>query len=89
MLRPYRPENVIGDFRVNNQFSEKDGTLVTRMTINREKHYFAIRDLSGAWRSYSVDYTIGSKWQQAYATRLPAGDIHVFPVQYSKIRRRR
>ena len=85
MLRPYRPENVMGDFRVNNQFSEKNGTLVARMTINREKHYFAIRDLSGAWQSYPVDYTIGSKWQQAYATRLPTGDIHVFPVQYSKM----
>jgi hypothetical protein len=85
MLRPYRPENVIGDFRINNQFSEKNGTLVARMTINHEKHYFAIRDASGGWQSYSVDYTIGSKWQQAYATRLPAGDIHVFPVQYSKI----
>jgi len=85
MLRPYSPENVIGDFRVNNQFSEKNGTLVARMTINREKHYFAIRDSSGAWQSYSVDFTIGSKWQQAYATRLPSGDIHVFPVQYSRI----
>ena len=32
---------------------------------------------------YPVDYTIGSKWQQAYATKLPNGQIHVFPIQYN------
>jgi predicted CXXCH cytochrome family protein len=35
-----------------------------------------------------VDYTIGSKWQQAYATRLPNGQIHVFPLQYNLLHRR-
>jgi len=88
MFRPYRPENVIGDFRVNNQFSDETGLLVARMSIQRDKHYFAIRDKSGSWQTYAVDYTIGSKWQQAYATRLPTGDIHVFPVQYSAIQGR-
>ncbi len=34
---------------------------------------------------YKVDYTIGSKWQQAYATRLPDGAIQVFPIQYSRL----
>ncbi len=37
----------------------------------------------GQWHTYPVDYTIGSKWQQAYATRLPNGQIHVFPIQYN------
>jgi tetratricopeptide (TPR) repeat protein len=87
MFRPYKPENVIGDFRENNHFSDETGVLVARMSIQHEKHYFAIRDSSGAWRTYPVDYTIGSKWQQAYATRLPTGNIHVFPVQYSAIKR--
>ena len=41
----------------------------------------------GGW-SYGgmlTDYTIGSKWQQAYATTLPNGQIHVFPIQYSTV----
>lgn len=87
MLRSYRPENVIGDFKVNNQFNDETGALVARMSISREKHYFAVRDKTGDWRSYPIDYTIGSKWQQAYGTRLPTGDIHVLPVQYSAIKK--
>ncbi len=86
MLRPYAPENVIGDFRANNQFSDETGAVVARMSIKRDKHYFAVRSAAGDWRTYPVDYTIGSKWQQAYATRLASGDIHVFPVQYSAIK---
>ena len=85
MLRRYAPENVIGDFRVNNQFSDSSGTLVARMITNREKRYFMIRDATGSWATYSVDYTIGWKWQQAYATTLGNGDIHVFPVQYNAL----
>ncbi len=34
-----------------------------------------------------MDYTIGSKFQQAYATTLPNGQIHVFPIQYSALRK--
>lgn len=85
MLRRYAAENVIGDFRVNNQFSDPSGTLVARMITNRDKRYFMIRDATSSWATYSVDYTIGSKWQQAYATRLPNGDIHVFPIQYNAL----
>jgi predicted CXXCH cytochrome family protein len=85
MLRHYQPGNIIGDFRVNNHFSDSSGALVARMITNRDKRYFMIRDATGNWATYSVDYTIGSKWQQAYATKLPTGDIHVFPVQYSAV----
>src|SRR5207245_5811423 len=66
MLRTYRPENVIGDFKVNNQFNDETGALVARMSMSRDKHYFAVRGKTGDWRTYPVDYTIGSKWQQAY-----------------------
>lgn len=86
MLRPYAPDNVIGDFRANNQFSDETGAVVARMSIRRDRHYFAVRSATSDWRTYPVDYTIGSKWQQAYATRLNSGDIHVFPVQYSAIK---
>ncbi|MGA7626084.1 MAG: cytochrome c3 family protein [Candidatus Acidiferrales bacterium] len=101
MLRPYAPENVIGDFTQNNEFFMGDdaefidGKLhvvrgakrspFARMEINDGKHYFDIFESDGRWHTYPVDYTIGSKWQQAYATRLPNGQIHVFPIQYSAI----
>ena len=99
MLRPYAPENVIGDFTRNNEFymgddvEYKDGKLkvtrgaqrspFARMEVRDGKHYFDILESDGRWHTYPVDYTIGSKWQQAYATRLPNGQIHVFPIQYS------
>jgi predicted CXXCH cytochrome family protein len=99
MLRPYRPENVIGDFQTNNQYFEGDQTeyrdgklevargenrsLFARMVVRNGSHYFEIKQSDDKWHSYPVDYTIGSKWQQAYATKLPNGQIHVFPVQYN------
>lgn len=99
MLRPYAPENMIGDFTQNNEFyagddaEYQDGKLrivrdanrtpFARMIIKDGKHYFDIHESDGEWHSYPVDYTIGSKWQQAYATKLPNGEIHVFPIQYN------
>jgi predicted CXXCH cytochrome family protein len=99
MLRPYAPENVIGDFTQNNEFYEgdeaeyEDGnlkvirganrSLFARMKIKDGKHYFDIHESDGQWHIYPVDYTVGSKWQQAYATKLPNGEIHVFPIQYN------
>jgi predicted CXXCH cytochrome family protein len=99
MLRPYAAENVIGDFTQNNEYYAgddevyEDGKLkvirganrtpFARMEIKNGKHFFDIRESDGQWHTYPVDYTIGSKWQQAYATRLPNGEIHVFPVQYN------
>jgi len=99
MLRQYAPENVLGDFKTNNEFylgdeAEYRGgkfritrggqrTLFARMVIRSNRHYFEIRQSDGQWHSYPVDYTIGSKFEQAYATKLPNGEIHVFPIQYS------
>ena len=98
MFQPYRSENVIGDFTRNNRFYEGDHghwangdltftsdekrSLYARMLVDRGRHAFEIRQSDG-WHRYSVDYTIGSKWEQAYATRLPNGEIHVFPIQYN------
>ena len=99
MFRPYQPENVIGDFTKNNEFyaggdikylhgkfiitSGTDSQLFARMVVRDGRHYFNIKQSDGQWHSYPVDYTIGSKWQQAYATKLPNGEIHVFPIQYN------
>ena len=104
MLRPYQPENVIADFENNNEFYAGDDivyqngkfnitpgatrALFARMVIRNGRHIFDIRQSDGLWHSYPVDYTIGSKWQQAYATRLPNGQIHVFPIQYSALEKK-
>lgn len=77
MLRPYRPEDVLGDF--SGQIFEG----AARMRRDKSGHMFELRSPDGSWTAYPVNYIIGSKWQQAYATRLPDGRIQVFPVQYS------
>jgi predicted CXXCH cytochrome family protein len=104
MLRPYQPQNVIGDFEKNNEYyvgdevTYQDGkvritpgpqrSLAARMVLRNGRHYCELRQPDGRWQSYSIDYTIGSKWQQAYATTLPNGEIHVFPIQYSLVEKR-
>jgi len=104
MLRPYAPANVIGDFQSNNKFflgdeaQYRDGklevkagptqTLFARMVLHHNRHYFEIHQSDGKWHTYPVDYTIGSKFQQAYATTLANGEIHVFPIQYSALQKR-
>jgi hypothetical protein len=104
MLRPYQAQNVIGDFTRNNEFyagddiAYRNGKLETarhdqhalfaRMVIQGGRHYFTIMQSDGRWHSYPVDYTIGSKWQQAYATKLANGQIHVFPIQYSAVEKK-
>ena len=88
MFRTYRPENVIGDFQENNRFMDGD-SLLARMIIDQGQHYFEVRGSHrhSGWKRYRVDYTIGSKWQQAYATRLPDGQIHVLPIQYNTLQK--
>ncbi len=83
MFRPYKFENVFGDFN-NTTFADDSGKVVARMTHDSTQHYFATLDPQGQWHRYRVDYTIGAKWQQTYATRLPSGDIQVFPLQYNR-----
>jgi hypothetical protein len=104
MLRPYAPQNVIGDFQDKNEFyleeesvysdgkveyaSGQRRTLFARMVIRDGRHYFDVQQSDRKIHTYPVDYTIGSKFQQAYATRLPNGEIHVFPIQYSALQKR-
>ena len=99
MLRPYAPQNVVGDFKNDNEFylgdeadyrdgkfqlkRARDRRLFVRMAVRQDRHYFDILQSDGKWHSYPVDYTIGSKFEQAYATKLPNGEIHVFPIQYN------
>jgi predicted CXXCH cytochrome family protein len=81
MFRPYSAGDVIGDF------SGKQVAAGARPFIKDGRHFFDIRRGDTAqWAQYPVDYVIGSKWQQAYATRLPDSRILVFPIQYSRNR---
>ncbi len=81
MFRPYEYGNVIGDFEAN-EYRDATGELLSRMFVEDGRHYFELPSGEGKQR-VRVDYTIGSKWQQAYATRLPNGRIHVVPLQYN------
>ena len=80
MFRAYAPENVIGDF--------SSGQVVegrARPVLDGGRHFIEVRDATGTgWTRHAVDYTIGSKWQQAYATRLPDRRLQVFPIQYRR-----
>ena len=87
MFRPYRPENVFGDFTKHTGFEEAAGGWPARTSVEGDRYYLTARGSDGKWERYPIDFTIGSKWQQAYATRLPNGEIHVFPIQYNKVER--
>ena len=83
MFRDYRPADVIGDFS-GKQIVSGDARAVT----DGARHFIEIRrGDDNAWIRYPVDYVIGSKWQQAYATRLPDSRLMVFPIQYSRLQK--
>jgi hypothetical protein len=81
MFRPYRAADSIGDFSGGQTVSGS-----ARAASDGDKRFIEIRDAQGdRWIRYPVDYMIGSKWQQAYATKLPSGEFLVFPIQYSRL----
>ena len=82
MFRAYRSSDVIGDFSGTQTVSDH-----ARAITVASKHFIEIRKAeTSEWVRYPVDYVIGSKWQQAYATRLPDQRLLVFPIQYSRLR---
>ena len=82
MVRPYRSSDVIGDFS-----GARIGAGDARALTDGARHFIEIRrGDNNQWVRYPVDYVIGSKWQQAYATRLPDSRLLVFPIQYSRLR---
>jgi predicted CXXCH cytochrome family protein len=85
MLQPYRPENLLGDFSTSTEYTEsaEKGTEPDVIRVGSEgRPYFELRSF-GRWNRYYVDFTIGSKWQQAYATKLHDGRLQVFPIEYN------
>jgi predicted CXXCH cytochrome family protein len=83
MFRAYNPENVIGDFSAGTDFKDDSGKPIVRMGID-SRPYFEIQQ-GGGWERFHVDYTIGSKWQQGYATKAPDGSFHVLPIEYNAL----
>ena len=104
MLCPYAPENILGDFVENNVFylgdeviedgesykfiQGKDRQPFARMIVDHGRHYFEIKQSDQSWHRYPVNCTIGSKWQQGYVTRLPNGQLQVFPIEDNACYRR-
>ena len=88
MFAAYKKENVFGDFEKNNTFLDSEDIPIVKMSEIDGQHFFSFLISDKKWKTYPVDYTIGSKWQQAYATQLPDGTIHVFPIQYTKLQNR-
>jgi len=90
MLRPYEPGNVLGDFSSGSRYNETPGNgaeaAAIRMGIE-ERPYFELQS-AGKWRRFYVDFTIGSKWQQGYATRLPDGRLQVLPIEYNLLQKK-
>ena len=88
MFRPYEPTEVLGDFSERIEFRAEDGSGALRPGLDQGRHYMDVADASGTWSRFDIHYTIGSKWQQAYATELPDGRIQVFPIQFNLATRR-
>lgn len=88
MLRPLAAENVFGDFTNENEYRETGAPVTARMTRDRDSFYFDLRRPAGQWDRFRIDFTIGSKWQQAYATRTSSGDLQVLPIQYNRLEKK-
>ena len=89
MLRPAEPSAIMGDFSRLASFSES-GTPEAKGFEKEGRFFFDLkRAFTGrgapGWDRFPVDYLIGSKWQQAYATKTSDGDLHVIPLQYNKL----
>ena len=85
MLQKVEAQGVIGDFARLVDFGE-DGNAPARGVIDGGKYFVDLRREGGLWDRFRVDYTIGSKWQQAYATKSASGELHVLPVQYNRLK---
>lgn len=87
MLRPFSADNIMGDFGPGMEFRNELGEQIVRMGDDG-RPFFDIEGRDGHWHKYRVDYTIGSKWQQGYVTRLPDGRMQVLPIEYNKLQQK-
>jgi predicted CXXCH cytochrome family protein len=86
MFRPYQPANVAGDFSPGTEYHENSELGTIRLGVDK-RPYFEF-PAHGNWQRFYVDFTIGSKWQQGYATKLPDGRVQVFPIEYNLLQKK-
>ena len=86
MLRPYTREDILGDFSPGSEYKDEQGHVAMRMGVDA-RPYFDVLTSDRRWQRFHVDYTIGSKWQQGYATKLSDGSLHVIPIEYNAIQK--
>jgi predicted CXXCH cytochrome family protein len=80
MLRPYRAKDAMGDFSGKKILSGE-----ARAIQEGDLRFIELRNqATGDWARYRVDFLIGSKWQQAYASTLANGDLVVLPIQFNR-----
>jgi predicted CXXCH cytochrome family protein len=79
MLRPISKARILGDFNS----AKGDGFR----TGAAPAPFIELRRRNGEWDRYPLHFAIGSKWQQAYATRTPSGDLQVLPIQFNLLTR--
>lgn len=87
MFRPVADAAILADFSRVHEFRDGDGLVKVR-TGGGNRPYMEFARTDGGWTRFPIDYAIGSKWQQAYATRLADERIFVFPIQFSAIEKR-
>lgn len=88
MLRPLAEARLLADFSKTIELPNAGGEVTVRVG-GGDHPFFAFPQAGGlGWKRFRVDYVIGSKWQQAYATKMADDRIFVFPVQYSAVQKR-
>jgi predicted CXXCH cytochrome family protein len=87
MLRPVSDAKLLADFSQVQEFRGRNEEVALRRG-GGDHPWFEFVQPGGPRKRFSVDYAIGSKWQQAYATSLPDGRIFVFPLQYSLLQKK-
>lgn len=86
MLTPRSEATVLADFAELREFRDATGRVLAR-TGGGMRPFFEFAAPGSVWKRFPVDFTIGSRWQQAYATRTADDRIFVFPIQYSAVQK--
>ena len=84
MFQAYAKQSLLADFKTGVEFHDDSGQWTVHAGGDEEP-YFEFAGKGKLPRRCPVNYVIGSKWQQAYATRLDDGRIQVFPLQYNRL----
>ncbi len=84
-LHPYKfqdalPENVVGDFTINNKLVVDGHTIL--MERENNSYFITAPGPDGREHKYRVKYLIGGFWKQLYVTEFPNGELHVLPAMW-------